>query len=191
MLPVTEKKKKKKNINDEKNNINAKSITLLGVKASLARASRVTCICRRNYVIPEQPSIHPYIVPIQLASGPICFWIVGLDNWLCSLCATLYIANAAPRHATPRRRIDGYRPLMPFSADRVPRTAFLVCVNCRIEAREDAPRINRENRRAAVESSDVHCAFIISWPIRGRRTMRQTRNRSFIVSLCVTDMLRT
>lgn len=51
----------------------------------LARVNAEGSTRCRNYAVPGQPSIHPYIVSIQLASRAICFWIVGSNNWPCSL----------------------------------------------------------------------------------------------------------
>lgn len=57
----------------------------------------------RNYAVPEQPSIYPCIVSIQLASGPICFWVASLDNWLCAFCRAVSSASIAVRVSNYRK----------------------------------------------------------------------------------------
>lgn len=111
-----------------------------------SRASRVTRICRRNYVIPEQPSIHPYIVSIQLASGPICFWIVGLDNWLCVHYAPLYTSP-------PPNRLS---PSMPFLC--WPLRAFRVRANYWIEA---ARRLAHKPWKSSSSATTSLCVYYI------------------------------
>lgn len=89
--------------NDIRRTIMGHGFKYFNVDASDASERTRVSTRYRNYAVPEQPSIYPCIVSIQLASGPICFWVASLDNWLCAFCRAVSYASIAVRVSNYRK----------------------------------------------------------------------------------------